>query len=437
MSTISKITRKVADDLTADSGSETPSFLVGKRVAMVAFSLYPSDPRVRRAAEALLKEGMTLDLICEAEDDAPRKETSGRLEVLRIPVRHHRGGFLSYAYQYFMFILISSIALAWRSIRRRYDLVYVHNMPDILVLSALVPKWLGAKVILDQHDPMPELMRTIFRSNDKSLPMRILFALEKWSIARADLVITVNEACRRIFGSRSCAAAKIHVVMNAPDGNIFQERMAGSYPPRDPNAPFVVMYHGSLLERNGAGLAVDSMALVCSRIPHAELRLYGRSTPYLTEVMERVRVMGLDHVVRYVGPRRLEELVGDIQACDVGIVPNYLNEFTRINTPTRLFEYLSQGKPVIAPLTQGVTDYFSPGSLFYFEAGNANDLAERILEVYSDPAQAVRIAERGQEICRDHSWRIERKKLVGLTTSLVMHGRSVIAAFSSMPVNQV
>ncbi len=32
---------------------------------------------------------------------------------------------------------MSAAVLAWRSLRGRYDLVYVHNMPDILVLSAL------------------------------------------------------------------------------------------------------------------------------------------------------------------------------------------------------------------------------------------------------------------------------------------------------------
>ena len=31
-------------------------------------------------------------------------------------------------------------------------------MPDFLVFSALIPKLLGAKVVLDLHDPMPELM---------------------------------------------------------------------------------------------------------------------------------------------------------------------------------------------------------------------------------------------------------------------------------------
>ena len=48
--------------VTAGSG------LRGKRVGMVVFSSYPADPRPRRAAEALLKEGMQLDLICEADE---------------------------------------------------------------------------------------------------------------------------------------------------------------------------------------------------------------------------------------------------------------------------------------------------------------------------------------------------------------------------------
>ena len=107
---------------------------------------------------------------------------------------------LSYIYKYSAFISFSAAILAWRAIRRRYDLIYVNNMPDVLVASALVPKLLGAKVILDQHDPMPELMMTIFGLDQSSFGVRLLIRLEKWSIARADLVITVNEACKRIFG---------------------------------------------------------------------------------------------------------------------------------------------------------------------------------------------------------------------------------------------
>jgi glycosyltransferase involved in cell wall biosynthesis len=400
---------------------EIGSGLRGKRVGMVVFSSYPADPRPRRAAEALLQEGVHLDLICEADEKLPKRETLADLETFRVPISHHRGGKLSYAYQYFAFILLSASILAWRSLRRRYDLIYIHNMPDILVLSALLPKALGAKVILDQHDPMPELMMTIFNLEENSLGVRAIRTLEKWSITCANLVITVNVACKRIFSARSCRPEKIGVVMNSPDGKIFPYRAARSYPMSEevPGKPFVIMYHGSLVERNGLDLAVDALTLVRKIVPSAELRVYGRSTPFLQRVMEKARSIGLKDCIRYLGPRRLEELVKEIESCDVGVIPNQRNRFTDINTPTRIFEYLALGKPVIAPRTPGIQDYFDPESLLFFEAGDAEELAAKIEFVHSHSTQAIEIAERGQRIYLAHTWQEERQTLVNLVSKLL------------------
>ena len=393
--------------------------LSGVRVGMVVFSPYPADPRPRRAIEALRNEGATIELICEAEGDAPRHEYFENLEVIRIPIRHIRGGALSYAYQYSSFILYSSLILAWRALRRRYGLIYVHNMPDILVISGMIPKLFGAKVILDQHDPMPELMQTIFNKGENSFPVRVIRRLEKWSIARANLVITVNQACKRIFSTRSCSAAKIGVVMNSPDELMFPFRAATSYPPRTNGKPFVMMYHGSLVERNGLELAVDALDKIRERVPEAELRVFGKNSPYLKQVMDKAEKLGLTGRVHYLGPRKLEALAGEIQGCDVGIVPNQRNTFTEINTPTRIFEYLALGKPVIAPATLGVQDYFGPDSLVFFEAGDAADLAAKMENVASHPANAIRIAELGQQVYLEHAWQQERETLVNLVAGLV------------------
>jgi glycosyltransferase involved in cell wall biosynthesis len=393
--------------------------LSGKRAGMVVFSSYPADPRPRRAAEALLKEGMSIDLICEADDKLPPRECVGNLDITRIPIRHFRGGALSYAYQYSTFIAWSAAIVARRMLRRRYDLIYVHNMPDVLVISALLPKLLGAKVILDQHDPMPELMTTIFNSGQNGLAMRVIRRLERWSIARADVVITVNEACRKIFSRRSCTIEKISVIMNCPDEEIFPYRAAQSYPLRSAAAPLVMMYHGSLVERNGLGLAIDALALVVRTLAGAELRVYGRNTPYLEQMMEKARTLGLEKNVQYMGPRRLEDLAGEIERCDVGVIPNQQNTFTEINTPTRIFEYLATGKPVIAPSTGGIVDYFADGSLFFFRPGDAADLAKTIEYVAQHSREAADTAVRGQEVYLRHTWQREREKLVEAVAGLV------------------
>jgi glycosyltransferase involved in cell wall biosynthesis len=404
-----------------DRTLETTSGLRGKRVGMVVFSSYPADPRPRRAVEALLKEGMPVDLICQADEKLPRRESLGGLKIFRIPIRHHRGGKFSYAYQYSAFILISASILAWRSLRRRYELIYIHNMPDILVLSALLPKMLGAKVILDQHDPMPELMMTIFNLEKNSFEVRVIRKLEKWSIACVNLVITVNLACKQIFAARGCRPEKIGIVMNSPDGEIFRYRAACSYLGSEEASgkPFVVMYHGSLVERNGLDLAVDAFVYVRKSVPSAELRIYGRSTPFLARVLEKARSLGLESCVRYLGPKSLEELVREIETCDVGVIPNQRNQFTDINTPTRIFEYLALGKPVIAPRTPGIQDYFGPDSLVFFEAGNALELADKIKYVYANSRQAIETATRGQQIYLAHTWQQERQTLVNLTTGLL------------------
>ena len=388
---------------------------------MVTYSLYPGDPRPRRAVDALVGEGMHVDLICLGSENAPRRERLNSIDVYRIALKHRRGGKLAYAYQYAVFILISSAIIAFRSLTRRYDLVYVHNMPDILVLSALVPKALGAKVILDMHDPMPELMTTIFNLDEDSFSVRLISRIEKWSMARANLIVAVNLACKRIFASRSCPPEKIGVVMNSPDGAIFPFRTPQSVSSinQSPDKPFVILYHGSLVERNGLDLAVEALARVRKSIPTAELRVFGPNTPFLERVMELARARSLDGAIRYRGHKRLEELVEEIEHCDVGVIPNRRNAFTEINTPTRIFEYLALGKPVIAPSTQGIQDYFGKESLLFFEPGNADELARQIEYVYLHPGEVRDIVERGQEVYLSHRWELERESLLGFVSELM------------------
>jgi glycosyltransferase involved in cell wall biosynthesis len=388
---------------------------------MVMFSTYPADPRPRRAVETLLKHGMSVDLVCLQDEYARKRETLGRFDVVRVPLTHKRGGKLSYGYKYLAFVLISGIILALRSLKRRYDLVYIHNMPDILVASAIVPKVLGAKVILDQHDPMPELMTTIFGLDNQSLSVRLLTWLERWSIGRADLVITVNAACKRLFSSRSCSAKKIAVIMNSPDEAIFPFRAVqpSVFATQSPPKHFVMMYHGSLVERNGLDLAIKALANVRATIPNTELRIYGRETPFLRNVMREAWGNGLAEHVTYLGPRSLESLVRDIEVCDVGLIPNHRSAFAEINTPTRIFEYLALGKPVIAPRAPGISDYFDDHSMILFELGNAQDLADKMEYVFTHPAEVSSTVRRGQDVYREHCWRTERQRLIDEVENLL------------------
>jgi glycosyltransferase involved in cell wall biosynthesis len=369
---------------------------------------------------------MEVDLLCIRSDREEEScETLNGVRVRRLRLVHRRGGKWGYLYRYSAFIALSTLIVAFRSLFRRYDLVYVHNMPDVLVVVGIVPRLGGARVILDLHDPMPELMMTIFGLDREARSVRLLKVVEKWSMARADRVVTVNRACETLFSSRSCRLDKITVVMNSPDEAIFGDRRPdpGSH---DPHRPFVLMYHGSLVERNGLGLAVDALARVRAELPQVELRVYGGpENPFLEAVMASARRQGVADAIRYMGPRSIEGIAEAIEECDAGVVPNQRNVFTELNTPTRIFEYLAKGKPVIAPRAGGVVQYFDESSLFLFELGDADDLADQIRRLVRDPGEAASRARRGWEVYRAHRWSAERERLRGLVAELLT-GRGVV-----------
>jgi len=408
----------------AEIQSSGSSRLQGKRMAAVSFSSFPGDPRPRRAAETSLRAGMNVEVLCLMDEGSSRRDTFHGIEVERIPLKHHRGSKLDYVVRYCLFILVTFLKLSVRSLRRRYHVVHIHNMPDVLVFAALVPKCLGAKVILDLHDPMPELMMTIFNLRRESRAVKLMARLEKWSIAFADAVLTVNRACEKLFISRSCSSSKIHVVMNSPDERIFQYSPAriSNRHAEDRDAPFVIMYHGTLVERNGVDLAVEALVKLRKSVPEAELRIYGPRTSFLDQVMLTVGEKGLQKAVHYLGPRRLEQLSEAIAECDVGVIPNKRSIFTEINTPTRIFEYLALGKPVVAPRAPGIQDYFSDNSLVLFDLGNADDLAFKLEWVANHPKEVLEITNRGQAVYLEHAWSKEKEKLLKRFVVLLSNG---------------
>lgn len=406
----------------AAAGGDRP--LRGRRGAVVLYSYYASDPRPRRETEALQRAGMELDVICLREDAESGFEVIEGVNVHRVPMKRRRAGKLTYALQYFSFLASSTAWLTWWRLRRKYDLVHVHNMPDFLVFSAILPKLLGGAVVLDLHDPMPELMETIFNLRPGSLPVNLVKWCEKWSIGFADLALTPNIAFKRLFVSRGCPPEKMQIVMNTPSEEIFKFRAAGSGVPegRDPKKPFTILYHGSLVARHGLDLAVDALKIVRESVPGAVLVICGASTTYIEEVLNAARQQGLESAVKYLGRKSQREIVEEIKRCDLGVIPNRRNVFTEINMPTRIFEYLALGVPVIAPATSGIRDYFADDAIVYFEPDNKADLAAKMAWSFQHPQELAEIVQKGQVIYQKHCWAQERVQFLSLVAGLMEKG---------------
>ena len=191
------------------------------RIAVIVYSSFPGDVRVRREVEALVDAGYEVDVICCRQPSEPAREVISDATVHRLGVTRKRGTRLRYIFEYVAFTGAAFLAVAHAHSSRRYRVVHVHNLPAFLVLSALIPRLFGAKVILDLHDLMPEFYMRKYSLNEQRIAIRTMKLVERWSAALANHVIVASPYKLEKILDRSVEREKCTTVLNLPDPKYF------------------------------------------------------------------------------------------------------------------------------------------------------------------------------------------------------------------------
>ena len=145
---------------------------------------------------------------------------------------------------------------------------------------------------------------------------------------------------------------------------------------------------GLIVERHGLDIIVEALKILKDKIPNLEMIVCGYGE-YESQFLADVKNSNLEHIVNYIGEVTLEKIAETIPQIDVGIIPNKITPFTEINFPTTIFEYIINKKPAVVPSTTGIRDYFNENEIFYFKAGDVNDLYHVILDIYANPVKTM------------------------------------------------
>ncbi len=396
---------------------------------MVVHSHYPADPRVRREAEALLHDGWLVDVVCLRGKGEPWREVCGGAQVFRLPVNRHRGGGLAvYLLEYLLFFLLAAACVTGLHLRRGYDVVQAHNMPDFLVFVALVPRWRGARVVLDIHDLVPELYGLKFGGSRNHPVVWLTSRVERASAAFAHHVITAGEPFRRRLVGRGLPPEKVTVVMNSADPRLFHP-----LPAEDAggcrNGRFRLVYHGGLFARYGLDVAVRAVARLRDEIPGLQLDIYGdgEAADGLRRLVEE---LGLLERVRLQGYVPIEQIPAAICGADLGVVPYRRSPFTDLLYPTKAFEYLAVGVPVVASRTAAVAELFADVPDMFFEPEDVDGLAALILALYREPARRWQLLAAAGRAYAPYAWEGQRQVYLALMRRLCAEGVAVGPAAS-------
>jgi glycosyltransferase involved in cell wall biosynthesis len=394
------------------------------RVGMVHLSDFRLDSRIQRQARALAERGDEVELVCIGEREELRVG-AGTIRVHPVASEKPQGAPGAYVRGYASFLARAAARLAALDLRRRFDVVQTHNMPDLVVAAALVPRLRGTPLVLDVHDTFPELFATKFARPPDDPLTRFLRLEERASAACASRVVVVTEQARRRLEGRGVGVGRTTVVMNSPDERVFgAPRPPVAWPPE---GLLRVLYHGGLAPRFGVETAIRAVGLLGERRDAA-----ATSEAQLPEVHLRVCGSGEDRdrlatLAAHVAPGRVdvarepvpfEQIPAELERAHIGVVPTLHDSFTELLLPVKLLEYVHMGLPVVSSRLPCIRDYFGEGEVSMFAPGDPRALAAALREMCLDPGGAHSRAVSASRRLRDIAWERQRERYLTLIDEL-------------------
>jgi glycosyltransferase involved in cell wall biosynthesis len=165
-----------------------------------------------------------------------------------------------------------------------------------------------------------------------------LLSGEMRSAAAADVIIAANPVVADTWRQRGYSPQLIPFGVDAKAYEAVDERAR----PADVDLPSpIVGFVGHINER------IDLPLLEATAATGRSLLLVGPRTAPLHDADRWARLLALPNV-RWVGPKRFEDLPGYYRVIDVGLVPYGDSPFNRGSFPLKTLEYLAAGRPVVA-----------------------------------------------------------------------------------------
>jgi glycosyltransferase involved in cell wall biosynthesis len=389
------------------------------KICMIVHKNYYHDPRVRRYVESLLTTGAIVDVICLSDNDDTVIEPQERLRVYSIPVRHENRSRIRYMFETVNSFALFLIKLSALHNRNHYQVIHIHNMPDFLIFSALIPKIMGARLILDIHDPMPEVFISKYGDHSSKLMLFLVSLQEKISCLFANAVITVNSKCKSNLIKRGIPAQKITVVHNYPDPAIFN-RNAYLNEGRLRKDNYILIYPGTVAPRYGLETAIRAMPELQLRIPEICLIIVGSNNEYGDELQRLADQLGVSSHIQIKPMVPPEQVPYYLAMADIGIYPALKDVHMNVATPSKVLEFAAMGIPIISSRLDMVEEMFGNSAVMFFEPGDVSQFAQCVIKLYENPVLCEELVKNmDQTFLKNHSWQQEFQNYLHLLNQML------------------
>lgn len=242
--------------------------------------------------------------------------------------------------------------------------------------------------------------------------------VERLNLMSAHTVVVVSAVLKKELIARGVDPQRIVIVPNGVDIDVYSPlvssgRLREEWGLRDKT---VIGFIGTFGRWHGVELLIEAFARLQKLQPENAsicLLLIGDG-PTRSLCEELAEKLGISSLVRFSGLVKQQQGPQWLSACDVLVSPQMPNpdgsEF--FGSPTKIFEYMAMGKPIIAARLGQIERILKHGeSAWLFEAGNVESLATGLNALVGDPVLCERLATNSrEEAVAHHTWgaRVDR-----------------------------
>ena len=279
--------------------------------------------------------------------------------------------------------------------------------PDVLLLYGLPT--VGVQSILAARSfNVPVVFRAIDVSH-RLVPSKLLVwptrTLENFVFNSVDLNIPLTPHLEKYVLNYGVSSTRVRRLPSGVDAQMF------SPGPRNPaclsrwgiaaDDP-VLLFMGTIYRFSGLDRVISDFDKVLAGHPHAKLLILGsgEDEPRLKQLAQSA---GVSKSIVFAGTLPYVDLPEIVRSTDVCINPFHLNGITENILPTKLFQYMSCRKPVVATSLPGTRVFISgeDEGVVYAELDNFND---RIVELLNDPERRARLGQKGYDAAIAYDW---------------------------------
>jgi glycosyltransferase involved in cell wall biosynthesis len=375
------------------------------------------DQRLRKQVRELLSSGYRVSVVTRRDpENASYRDLAG-LKVLDYPAPPEPREMSGYAAEYGLSIGWAAVLATAARLQGRIDVVQLCQPPDIYFPLAWPLRWLGAQIVVDQRDLMPELFAARYE-RPKPAVLSMLRWLERRSQSVAVHTICTNDYFRERLIGAGAAPGRVTIVGNGP----VLDRINRATPDPDLKGDhkYLCCWIGKMGRQDRLDLLLRGIACLVHDLGRADcgFAILGDGES-LDETRSESARLGLEPWVRFPGWLSEEQVFSYLATADLGLDTSLQEDIS----PVKVMDFMACGLPFVAFDVQE-TRAMGQGASVLVPPSDLQSYAREIAALLDDQARRAELGEVGRKRVReDLAWERQSAAYLDVMQSLCQQSR--------------